>query len=135
MNSLPLMFLTTYLMMSSPNAFVLGRSDGTTSLPSPGVRPLHTLFHSVSSFLFYPAWTVPKCFVLEFLSLFSASHSLLYENIPLQINARDLRHNGALETGMELGLLLMCGDWDKNTIHAPLSFLNRMSLAPFAADT
>lgn len=63
------MFLITYLMTSSPNVFAAGHSDCTTSLPSPGVRPLRTLFHSVSSFLFYSAWTVPKCFLLGFLSL------------------------------------------------------------------
>lgn len=63
------MFLITYLTTSSPNVFAAGYSDCTTSLPSPGVRPLHTLFHSVSSFSFYSAWTVPKCFLLGFLSL------------------------------------------------------------------
>lgn len=63
------MFLITYLTTSSPNVFAAGHSDCTTSLPSPGVRPLRTLFHSVSSFSFYSAWTVPKCFLLGFLSL------------------------------------------------------------------
>lgn len=62
------MFLITYLM-SSPSAFVVCCSDCTTSFSKPGVRPLHTLFQCVSSFLLYSAWTVPQCSLLGFLSL------------------------------------------------------------------
>lgn len=65
---MPLIFLITYLM-SCPSAFVVCRSDCTTSLSSSGVSPLHIPFQCVSSVLFYSAWTVAKCFLLGFLSL------------------------------------------------------------------
>lgn len=62
------MFPITFLM-SCPSAFVVCRSDCTTSLSNPGVRPLHIPFQCVSSVLFYSAWTVAKHFLLGFLSL------------------------------------------------------------------
>lgn len=62
------MLLFPYLM-SCPSAFVVCHSDCTTSLSNLGVRPLHTPFQCVSSFLFHSAWTAPECFLLGCQSL------------------------------------------------------------------